>query len=206
MGLLEDIQTAFSPGAASDIPGYLADSANYSLGNTKRILTTPLDQLTDQDWKDAFSGMMGGGTLKAAGSKAAGSLAQAAQGAKAELGPLEEFVIQQAEKGRPLLRQNFRPMLVHKPTGITMQGPTGGYHGDMYPELMRRIRGGVSGGDTIHQFATPEGVPVNEAAFHVLTGPPELLKEAADMLKKGTNPSLMWQAMQDIISGIGGNR
>lgn len=115
------------------------------------------------------------------------------KGATKEFGSIEQSIINQAEKGRPLSRAGFRPSLTNIKTGETLIGSIGSSHADLYP----KIPGHVDTRQYKHGFVPSTGqILMSDEVAYLLTGPPDRLKVAAEMLKSGMPLSTIEEAIK----------
>lgn len=118
-----------------------------------------------------------------------------------ELGPLEKLIVERGDAGMPMQIENFRPRLTNRKTGQTLLGGQGGRHGEMY----EKIPGSVNTRDWEHGYSTPEGISVADELTYLLTGPPELLKQAGQMVSSGTTIDMLTKAIRDAMTRMGGH-
>lgn len=110
-----------------------------------------------------------------------------------ELGPIEQSILAQAEKGRPMSRAGFRPSITNIKTGETVVGGIGSSHADLYTQ----IPGYADIRQWKHGFTTSTGqAPISDEVAYLLTGPPDRLKVAAEMLKSGIPLSTIEEAIR----------
>lgn len=108
---------------------------------------------------------------------------------QAEAQALAKLIIERGQRGAPMVRQAFRPM-VETRSGQQVLGSQGGFHGDLAEKLTQLKPQELNWG-----FATPEGIPVSDPAFSLLTGPPAQLQAAASLLQQGAS-------LEDILMAI----
>jgi hypothetical protein len=104
---------------------------------------------------------------------------------------LKNLIQEKAASGNLMFRGLFRPML-EGPAGQKYLGGVGGSHGELYSQ----IRGPVNVQNYMHGYATPEGIPVPPEAYHALTSSHDLLRRAAESLKKGISLEAILDAIR----------